>query len=134
MIKILFFLTLVLSLSACQHCQPTTEPTLYVTFLPSKTYTKFRTLNDSTYFSINNHVLPLAINQDTTRIIVKNSSSEDTLILSYNRTFEYKNGNCGYEITLSNFKLIPTSTFKSGTFLINNNSKISASYALNLLN
>ena len=89
-------------------------------------------IQKSTFLSFKNNILPLAINKDTTRLILKDSTNQDTLIISYRRTFNYEKSNCGYEITLNDFKLIPTKSFKSGVFSQNNNSKIYASYALNL--
>ncbi len=132
MLRILFLIAIVLVLNACQQCKPTTEPNIIVSFAGPKSYTSFKTLNDTTSHSFKNNILPLAINQDTTRLILKDSTNQDTLIISYRRTFNYEKTNCGYEITLNDFKLIPTKSFKSGVFSQNNNSKISASYALNL--
>lgn len=130
MFRILFIFSIVFGLNACQNCKPTTEPNLYVSFSGSNKYSKFRTFKDTSYFQISNQILPLSINQDTSRLILKDSINQDTLIITYQRNFKYKNSNCGYEITLSNFKLIPTNSFKTGIFSLNSNSKISANYAL----
>ena len=134
MLKIFFLIIVVIVFNACQQCEPTTEPNIIVSFSWPKSYTSFKTLNDTTFHTFKNNILPLAINQDTTRLILKDSTNQDTLIISYRRTFNYEKSNCGYEIRLNDFKLVPTKSFKSGVFSLNNNSKISANYALNLDN
>jgi len=117
---------------ACNPCKNSREPWLLINTPSSINYTHFRIPNDSTFYPMSDSNIPLAMNQDSTFLILKNGSDFDTLSISYVRTVNYQKENCGYVVRLSNLKLNSTSSFKKGDFSEVKDANKNYSYALTL--
>ena len=130
--KYLFIICFLYLTFSCNPCKNSREPWLLVKTTPLKNYTHFRIPNDSTYYPMSDSNVPLALNQDSTFLILKNGSELDTLSISYVRTVNYQKENCGYVVRLSNLKLNPTSSFQDGVFKEVIDANKNYSYALTL--
>ncbi len=63
-------------------------------------------------YGYNQFNLPVSFKEDVTTYIFKGTKRTDTLTISYKRSSVFYSNLCGFEIEISDFKLIKPSTFK----------------------
>ena len=68
----------------------------------------------------NSFVLPINYNSDITTYIFISDYKSDTLTLKYTRDYLFLSNECGFELLVSDYKIIQPTTFKN--IVINENS------------
>jgi len=120
--NLLIYLLLLSSLFSCKNCEDQSEPEATLQFHNSAIlYEKAQGIGSDQiiYGPFEYQSFPLSIISDTTSFIFHSEASVDTLAISYKRNFVFESNECGFTVTLSDFKNLKATTFDSIAFNVN---------------
>lgn len=120
--KILLLLGYIIIISSCENCEDQSEPEALLQFHNTfMEYDKAQGLGSEQFINgpFDHQMFPLSITSDTTTFLFHNQESIDTLSISYKRNFVFESNECGFTVTLSEFKNLEETSFDSIAFEIN---------------
>lgn len=111
---------MLLFLSNCKPCEPSTAPYLSVIFKGSKTFSKVSTIDPEKVLYQDNFqssfLLPLWIGAEKLTYVFYNGANSDTVSVSYSRKFRFNSKSCGYQYEINDLRLAKPTSFKNLVF------------------